>query len=539
MSVGVYSDNPGMRGLGASGAYGNMPEDMYLRKIEQTNMYEDPMQVENHIRGLLVDFKPDKPFLASDVARHPDDRGGGFHSKRFLNLRHHGVAGAVDDPYLPDGTFLDHEFTERDPRGTALGPNMRKHYEQQMARASYIKFYDDNDLSVPEQGINPEQMVSNIKSGMYMFKDRYKNFATARGGWHNGGTGFGRDGVRLNSDVGKYSMDGTILDLTEAKQGNRHDAVAKLSADTTIAPRHSTPDHRFKIAKYGTVRVKQSIKQNDWTNNRQSVFQDHNTSVAINGIMANKQLANLIIDLDGIRKTKQVIAQGADYGDSRNNQIRSRKIHPDDIYKIFMITGSQPNTANQQFEGMRIHRYGPVRKHNNREAMENVQINHHILESMQLATKASRERDVKDLREQIAESAANNEFYIEVNNRQLGKKGKGNRRDAEDNRHIEDTKEVKTYAGIMPSKTNRVHEKIDVHDYGKYSLQTKQRHGKRSGLTSNNTYQNEYEQDRGLLDFGTYDRAKRGDKKTHMGRNLQYMRGTSGDFGDELTTSRY
>jgi len=534
MASSVYTDNPGMRGLGASGAYGTMSEDMYLRKIEQTDMYEDPMQVENHIRSLLVDFSPDTPFLASDQIRSSDDRGGGFHSKRFLNLRHHGVAGDESDPYLPDGTFLDHEFTERDPRGSAVGPDMRKHYEQQLARAAFIKFYDDNDYSVPEQGITPEKMISNIKSGMYQFKDRYQNFDESMGAWHNGGTGLGRKDHRYTSDVAKYTMDGTIIDLADAEQGNRTDAVARLSADPNVSFRHSTPDHRFKISKYGAVRTSQFLHDNDWQNNRQSAYLDHNRSVEIDGQLVNKQLANLIIDLQGIRETKQAVAQGAEYGDSYNTQIRSKKLHPDDVYKIMQIVGTQTPTANELLDGQRVHRYGPVRNHNNRDVLEQVHINHKIIESMQLATRKLKERERKDLREQILYTAADQGIYNEASTRARVEKSVTNNRESMDNRYIEDAKVTKSYAGIRPSKTNRIHDKYDVTDYGHHSLNTKLRGGKRKGFSTNNTHQNEYEQDRNRLDFGVFDRAARADKHDHMGRNLHGMETNSDDFGEEV-----
>lgn len=531
----AYSDNPGMRGLGASMSYGDMPNDMYLRKIEKTDMYEDPEQVNNHLRSLLVDFKPDKPFLASDEARHPNDRGGGFHSKRFLNLRHHGVAGDADDPYLPDGTYLGHigGGNDRDPRGSAIGPDMRKHRDQQMARGAFIKFSNDNDYSVPEQGISPETMVNNIKSGMYMFKDRYQNFETAKDSWHNGGTGLSKK-TRISGDIAKITMDGTVMDLTDATQGNRQDATAQLSSDPTIAYRHSTPDHKVKIAKYGAVRANQFLKDNNWQNNRQSAFMDHNMGSEINGQMVNKQLANLIIDVEGIRKTKQVVAQGAEYSDSEKTQIRSKKLHPDDVYKILMITGSQVETAHQQFDGKLVKRYAPKTKYDNNKIWKNVTVNHKVLYSLQQANRTKNQKEAKDLRESIEESAAAQELFEDTINRQTVKYGKGNRRKAEDNRTIEDSRMTKTYAGVKPSKHNRVHNKIDVTDYNHYSLTADQRLGNRNKKSSNNTKKNEYEQDRDRLDFGIYDKATLEDSRMHMGRALQHMRESTDDFGEEL-----
>jgi hypothetical protein len=525
----AYTDYPGMRGLGASGAYGTMPEDMYLRKIEATNMVEDPFQVENYLRAEMRDFKPDKPFLASDQIRSSDDRGGGFHSKRFLNLRHHGTPGAPEDPYLPDGTFLDHQFMERDPRGHATTPDMRKHYEQQMARAGLIKFYNDEDLSVPEQGISPEQMVSNIKSGMYMFKDRYKNFSESYGNWHNGGSGLTRRSC-LVSNAAKQTMDGTIMDLADATQKNRTDAVSKLSMDPRVAFRHSTPDHRVKISKYGAVRVQQSVQENDWSRNRSGAFLDHNTGEVIDGQRVNKQLANLIADIQGLRETKQEIAKGAEYSDSFQNQVRSKKMSQDDVYKLLMIRGTQPRSANEELSG-HVHRNAPVLRSDNRKAMNKASINHEILESMQNATRRKKE-DRKDIREHVQNTIAIEGFTTEVSNRSFKQKKEPGNRETRASNRFRESKSTKTYSGIKPSNDNSIHSKVDVMQSGHESWLSKHKRRRLTNPTSNTTSNNDYEQDQGRLDFGVYDKAFKEDAREHMGRNA----GTeiSDEMGEEI-----
>ena len=56
-------------GNSLSGQYGDMPFDMYLRKIEQSCDYENPNQVDDYQRDLLKDFRPDAAFFESDQAR--------------------------------------------------------------------------------------------------------------------------------------------------------------------------------------------------------------------------------------------------------------------------------------------------------------------------------------------------------------------------------------------------------------------------------------------------------------------------------------
>jgi len=531
----------GVDPLGASGsAYGGLPQDMYLRKIEQTDYYEDPDMTENFMRSTLTDFKPDKPFLASDEARSSDDRGSGYQSTSRLALRHSGGRSS-EDPYLPDGTFLGHigGMTDRDPRGHAIGPDMRQHVAQQYARADLIKFYDDSDYSVPSEGINPEQMQANKISLRAAFKERYQNFDTAFDAWHNGGTDNG-NGRMTGSSVAKYTHDGTIMDITEAEQGNRTDATARLSADPKVSYRHSTPDHRFKIARYGQVRVKQFMNNNDWGNNRMSTFQDHNNLVEINGTMVNRELGNLIIDLEGVRETKQAVAQGAEYGDSYNTQVRSAKLSPSDVYKIMMIDMSSPENANSRYysEGMK-NRAAGVLTHDHRSLMEHAEFNHDIADIMQQATRQMRylsEDDVRASREQVEQSVKASGLFNEQANRRMTEKTTNNlNRESFDNRHIEDSKQTMNYAGIKPSKTNRVHGKLDGEAFAKFSRGTHQRKGKREGAVANKTYHNEYDQDQGRLDFGTYDRADRADPHEHMGRNFNQMDMGDGSYGETVT----
>jgi hypothetical protein len=526
----AYSDYSGMRGLGASGSYGGIPDDIYMRKIEQTDFYEDPEQVNNHMRSLLTDLRPDKPFLAAHEKRDGNDRGGGFGSVEKLSLRHSGSrAGA--DPWLPDGTFLDHEFAERDPRGHALEPDMRKHRDQQFARASLIKLYDDSDYSVPESGINPAQMVANIKSGMYKFKERYQNFETSMDGWH---TSKLAPKVNEKSMVGLVTMDGTITDLTDASVRNRNDATARLSADPKITQRHSTPDHRVKIARYGLIKANQFMSSNDWSNNRMSTFDDQSRLENIDGTLVNKQLASFILDVSGQRDTKQEIAKGADYGDSYNNQVRSKKIAPGDLVKLNMMisqTGyTQLPTANAQYDGKTVHRYGSTKNSNNREAMANVQINHEILNSMEQAVRSMiKNHKVTDVRGTIVQSAADNGVYREaMNNGQIKRVTNLGNRDAKNTHHIEDTKTTMNYAGIKPSENSKKMDNLDYENFGDTSTKSHVR-GVHAGNAKNRSIvDHEYEQDRDMYDFRSYDKAGVGDERDHMGRNIQ----NSTDRGD-------
>jgi hypothetical protein len=531
MSMISYHENAPIRGLNAGGAYGTIPESELLRKIEvvPTSYQEDSESVENHMRNLLKDFRPDQPFLASDEPRRAEDRGGGNHSESFLNLRHGGAFGALDDPYLPDGTFL--ELTERDPRGIATGPDMRKHYEQQMSRAAFIKFYNDADYSTTEIGINPTQMVKNIKSGFYPFKDRYQNFEESFDSWTNPYQGITRSG----SDVGNVTMDGTVMDLTDSSVKNRRDAVSQLSNDPTVAFRYATTDHRFKIARYGMVRVNQDKSYQNWDNTKRSTYLDHANMAVIDGVRVNKMLARLIIDLEGIRDTKQKVAQGAAYGDSAVNQQAKRKMAQDDIYKLIRIEGfnTHAKSAHEEFDGKQVHKYGNKPMNNQRKLAEAVQVNHEITISMERATKrqqALNKEGFVNLRENIEQTAAERGIYKEASNRRMTEQMRSANmtRNVLDTRHVEDQKEIKNYAGIAPAKHRKTHENTDWETYGAHSQNTINRKGKRDGAANKTTDDHEQDQDNGRLDFGVYDKASKSDHRDHMGRPIQYNM----EFGD-------
>jgi hypothetical protein len=517
----------GVHNLADSGAYGEIPNDIYLRKIQQTPYQEDPDQIEKHIRDLLIDFRQDDPWLASDLPRDPNDRGSGPHSTQFLNLRHFGVFGDESDPYLPDGTFTDHEFMERDPRGIATDPDMRKHMEQQYARSAFIKFTNDNDWSVPETGINPVNMVENIKSGMYPFKDRYKNFDESMDSWHNGG--IGQSGRVYGITADNFTTDGTVKDLADAPQGNRRDAVSMLSDDPTIGFRQSVPDQRFKIAHYGFVRVNQDKNYQNWNNNRGGTFLDHANMAIINGELVNRSLARLIVDLQGQRNIREQVAQGAPFNDSAVNQQAKRKIDAADIYKIFQMGGliSQSASANESFEGKRVVKYGNKPMNDQRNLAEHVEINHVITSAMEQVVKniKSKVREgFNDLRDKIEISNANDGIFVQSKNRRITEKMRSSNqtRNVDDARYIEDQKTTMNYSAIKPMVNRKAYETTEWEDFGAHSLNTQGRNGKRTGHGLKTTDNNDVDQDQGRLDFGVYDHADKASSREHMGRNLQY-----------------
>ncbi len=508
-----YMDDTGnVHMLASSGAYGDMPPSLYLKKIEQTDIYEPENQLEDEMRSALADFRPDAPLFADEAPRSTNDEGYGTHSNRFLNMRHHGTPGYEGDPYLPDGTFLDFigGGMDADPRGTTDEPNMREHVRQQYERASLVRKSPDSDWSVPESGIAPAKMISNIKSGMYKLKNRYRNFEESMDSWHNGDHIY-RNGKGFNN-AAQYTMDGTIIDLADAEQGNRTDAVNRLSNDPTIAFRHSTPDHRFKISKYGLVRA--MANESDAYENRGESQVDHLISRANEAELVNKHLGDLIVDLQGWREVRQEVVTGALYNDSSVGKNQTRRLHPSDVYKIFMITGTQPATAHEELGSGTIRRYSK-KTSDNRKTMGQAEVNHKIARTMQMSNRTSRGDERKDLREQILQTASDQGIYNESTTRRIRNTNVDvNRREGLDTRYIEDSKQTKSYRGIIPKEGARTHDLVMSDQNFKFSRGNMIRKNKKSGKHIDKN-DHDYDQDQGRFEFGLYTKAMRGEPTNH------------------------
>lgn len=232
---------------GSSGNYGSIAESTIREKYEITNEYFDPETLNDYMRTTLKDTRPDATFFESDHARR-DNHSGERLSLRFTGHR----TGAV--PYHPDA-FL--ELTERDPRGTAEGPNFRKSYEQSLARMKYVNFYSDADPKTTERERTPAELQRNMSDAFYSSKDRMKWFETSKGNIAAARNFRRRMGDSLMQDVDTDGND-TMMDRPDARQEeavrrNFNSYTTKLSNNHSMGW-HKTTDHEFKVAKYGAQR---------------------------------------------------------------------------------------------------------------------------------------------------------------------------------------------------------------------------------------------------------------------------------------------
>ncbi len=298
-----------------SGSY--MPESYYLKKIEKTCLFEDPEQLDNYFRQNLKNMRPEPTFFESDAPRRDN------HSASRLNLRHGGRRTLID-PYIPD-TFLG--FTETDPRGIALGPNMRRHRDQQFARAKFIKYYDDSHNHVPESSISPIQMIKNIKDQFYQVKDRMKIFDTSLDAWHNGGT---RNREVTSTGACMLSTDAKYPDMRDEMCYNRSRQISDLSNDTSIGWRRTT-DHVFKVARYNQTRLKMGINEQDWVKNRSNTNLTQDILVSYQGQSIPKSLVMKMEDIVKQREMDLASGKHIDFNESRIPEGRKRRIDVSDL----------------------------------------------------------------------------------------------------------------------------------------------------------------------------------------------------------------
>lgn len=400
-----------MRGKGSIVGSGSlMPESAFLKKMEQTCLFEDPDLINNYMRASLRDVRPDPPLFASEETRRNN------FSEDRLNLRHCG-ARVPTLPDLPDGTFLDFEGLERDPRGTALEPDMREHRKQQEARGKFIKFYDDGDFSVPGEGISPREMVKLLRRPFYEVKDRLKIFDDSMNGINLGGSM--TQERRKNTAECMQVVDDRKPEMRDEMCYNRANVVNDLSNNTSIGWRRTT-DHRFKVAQYGMIRRAPGAKDVNVIKNKSNTFIEHDFHLAWKDQNTSKSFSVNMIDLAKQRARDMRTSEGLILGKSDKSQTgRKRRLLAKDIIVKRQSGASQAEAAHTSIKGDRTqHITGrmtkPRSEHNK---MSKLVIDPFIIQHMASCNRTMSKKKLSDLRNQIGQSAAFNGMLMQQSNR--------------------------------------------------------------------------------------------------------------------------
>lgn len=475
---------------GLQGQSGDIPYELFLKKIETSCVYEDPNQVDDNLRQLLVDNTPDKPLFESDQPRRDNQ------SRNVINLRTSG-ARVSTEPYLPDGSFTDWHALEKDPRGTATGPDMKKYDAQRYARGKYVKFYDDADYSVPESGINISKMNKDIKWGQHQVKERLKIFDTALDSWHNGGTASvptTKNGLYLQT------QDGLVHDLADSGlQQQRIGKGDKLMDNYKVGWRR-TVDQKFKVSGYNTQRSLSAFKDQSWSKNRQSSYIDHDTRTEWQDSNINKSLVVLMKDLLAMRSNNQesFLSLIPQLGKSKKSQnLRHRKIKLSDLsakeLRPTNTTASAP--SNLLHNNSIISRTGSRLIQKLDPKYGKVSVNPVIIEFMSSVNHKIAPRKQKDLRNNIKQSATESGIFVmeksskNAKNKSIHDTNLLQNREAIDTHEKFESKKVHQYT-TKQLNTDQLHDMTNFEKYKHKSAQIGQHRGlldKKVAVVANNT----------------------------------------------------
>jgi hypothetical protein len=485
------------------GQYGGIDESLYLKKMETTCNFEDPEMLYNYNRANLKDIRPDAPILESDQPRYNN------YSADRLNLRHVGRRTEAE-PWLPDGTFLDFDFLNKDPRGHALEPDMREHVKQQQARTKFIKHGIDVDHSVPSGGgINPTRMVMNMKATLPCVKQRLKIFDDSLSQYNRGGMSHT---MMTDAEECVQKTDDKSPDMRDEICDTRMNKQNDLSNDTQIGWR-TTTDNTFKVAKYGQIRRGPSCTTQDAYKNRGNVYTTHDTvSSYFNQNTAAKTAAKMI---DIIKKREMAMENGKDmeFDESGNNQAgRKQKITPSDLKptQIESFT-SQPVTAHTELNptGTTSHFKGNMLKPKlDSNKMKKSIVDPLIVDIMVGINRKMTPREIKDLREAIQQSAEEATMLIQQANTKQTNKEITNKLlwDSQANHEKGKSYKIANYSKLGSNICINKPKNHRAYDFEPYKLQQKI-YGQRRGNIQNPSLYNmdviEYDQNAPLDVVGT------------------------------------
>lgn len=298
---------------------GEMDISFYLQKLEQTCMVEDPDTIYNYNRASLRDTRCEAPALESDQPRRDT------YAMDFINLRY-GGARVNTSPELSDGSFLDFDGLNRDPRGNALGPDFKQLAKQSKARGKFIKFYSDADNSIVSEGRTPQAVMRQNRAQFYNVKDRLKIFDESMDSRGIAGSQF----KITTTEECLQKQDYRNPDMQDEVCYNRTNKVNDLSK-TDIGYR-TTTDNRFKIAQYGQIRRPKNMKDSDWTKNRSNAIIDNDTPISFADQNLPKSVALKMIDLSKKRYSDMLNGKNIAFEESKNQKIRNqKKITPSDL----------------------------------------------------------------------------------------------------------------------------------------------------------------------------------------------------------------
>lgn len=275
--------------------YGGIANETMMKKYEITRgMTENHDEILNDFyRNTLRNWGPDKTTLASDEIRTNKQSVG------KLNLFHTGNRSNMEPVH--NDLFLG--LTEKDPRGTVVGPDFRRSQEQVWHRKKNYKniFSSDADASIPSEGVNQKTAMENIRKAQFMSKDYLKIFETSTDGMHRG-----YNAMPESKPVGgKVENTNIIADLNDIKNiAKRRDWTTEKSLEAPLGYL-STPDHKYKVAHYGKKGKTADISKTNLRKNNDLTEKDNHEMIEYNGNIITKSLKLAMDNIIRDRKKHQ------------------------------------------------------------------------------------------------------------------------------------------------------------------------------------------------------------------------------------------
>ncbi len=277
------------------GNWGGMDDNTILAKQERTHLVEDPNMLDYHQRSILKDKRPDAPAFPEDFAkrggydpRTGEMRQGASDSRAKLALRYIGKRSWVE-PNLPDGSFLDWQGLEPDPRSIRPDPDMQNYAKQAAFRGRYVKFFPDADNSVPETGMNTYQRWQATRGAQNWTADRLKVFSTGK---DNRTTRRAGQSIPKEHRKVQVTVDGEIVNLSDALTTNKSNLTGLLTNQYKVGWRRTT-DQEFQVAKYGQVKSTMNMADQAWY---KSLRQGQDDRVEM-GVFQDQRVPKLLVQV--------------------------------------------------------------------------------------------------------------------------------------------------------------------------------------------------------------------------------------------------
>lgn len=293
--------------------YGDLPSSILMAKYEETDIGPDEDVYDNYARGVLVDQRPDSIMTAAD-----EPRGRVNASSGRLQLQYYGHRGNAEPPSHPE-MFLG--FTDQDPRGHAVDPDMKLLRRQHDARMRFVNWTPDQSDHITGGGRSEGQLMKDQQTLFKWTKDRLKVFSRSLDGR--------REGLRK---TWKHCSAKARQDA-QAKYGNhmgsdtqtpqRRANIVKKALRDCRAFRDDNLDQDLSVSKYtqlGRRNQTKNTQQRLHVTSRDGEFKDADQSKCFKtvGILMNQ----IVKQRTTMQKT---VTQDIDYGATVDTQIRKHE----------------------------------------------------------------------------------------------------------------------------------------------------------------------------------------------------------------------